>query len=135
MSDMINFDNKSFRVLLVDDSSTMRMVIKHYLTAVGFTNFSEAEHGFEAMEILEQDSSFDIIISDWNMPGMTGFELLKRVKKDERLKSILFLMVTAEQEKEKIIDAIQAGLNGYLIKPFSPNDIRQKVINMLDAAR
>lgn len=118
--------NKNMRILVVDDFSTMRRIIKNLLTDLGYTNISEADDGSTALVALNQ-SNFDFVVTDWNMPGTTGIELLKAIRADERLKTLPVLMVTAEAKREQIIEAAQAGVNGYVIKPFTAQTLEEKL--------
>lgn len=118
--------DKNMKILVVDDFSTMRRIIKNLLRDLGFTNISEADDGQTALPMLES-SDFDFLITDWNMPGMTGIDLLKAVRADARLSSIPVLMVTAEAKKEQIVEAAQAGVNGYVVKPFTAETLKAKI--------
>ncbi|MDU8543385.1 MULTISPECIES: chemotaxis response regulator CheY [Pseudomonas syringae group] len=114
------------KILIVDDFSTMRRIIKNLLRDLGFTNTSEADDGLTALPML-QSGAFDFLVTDWNMPGMTGIDLLREVRKDDRLKSLPVLMVTAEAKREQIIEAAQAGVNGYVVKPFTAQALKEKI--------
>ncbi|AKF50664.1 chemotaxis response regulator CheY [Pseudomonas syringae pv. aptata] len=114
------------KILIVDDFSTMRRIIKNLLRDLGFTNTSEADDGLTALPML-QSGAFDFLVTDWNMPGMSGIDLLREVRKDERLKSLPVLMVTAEAKREQIIEAAQAGVNGYVVKPFTAQALKDKI--------
>ncbi len=116
----------NMKILIVDDFSTMRRIIKNLLRDLGFTNTSEADDGLTALPMLQQ-GSFDFLVTDWNMPGMEGIELLKRVRADENLKSLPVLLVTAEAKKEQIVEAAQAGVNGYIVKPFTSGTLKEKI--------
>ena len=118
--------NKNMKILIVDDFSTMRRIIKNLLRDLGFTNTQEADDGNSALPLLKA-SDFDFLITDWNMPGMTGIDLLKAVRADEKLKSLPVLMVTAEAKREQIIEAAQAGVNGYVVKPFTAQALKEKI--------
>lgn len=120
----------SIKVLVVDDFATMRRILKNILKQLGFTNITEADDGTSALEELKKNS-FDLIISDWNMPKMTGLELLKRVRSDDALKEIPFLMVTAEAQKQNVIEAVQAGVSNYVVKPFTAEAISDKLHKIL----
>jgi len=117
---------KDIKILVVDDFSTMRRIIKNLLRDLGFTNVDEADDGKTALPILQQ-GRIDFLITDWNMPGMTGIDLLKTVRADPNLSHIPVLMVTAEAKKEQIIAAAQAGVNGYVIKPFTAVVLKEKI--------
>ncbi len=114
------------RILIVDDFATMRRIVKNILKQLGYTNFVEAQDGREALKILKSQP-VDFIVSDWNMPNMTGLELLKAVRADENLKDIPFLMVTAEALKENIVDAVKAGVSNYIVKPFTAETLSEKI--------
>lgn len=114
------------KILIVDDFSTMRRIIKNLLRDLGFTNTAEADDGMAALPLL-QGGSFDLLITDWNMPGMPGIDLLKRVRADDKLNGLPVLMVTAEQKREQIDEATQAGVNGYIVKPFTAQTLKEKL--------
>ena len=116
------------KILVVDDFSTMRRIIKNLLRDLGFTNTSEADDGLTALPMLKT-GNFDLLVTDWNMPGMQGIDLLKavRAEDDDKLKNIPVLMVTAEQKKEQIVEAAQAGVNGYIVKPFTALILKEKL--------
>jgi len=114
------------KILIVDDFSTMRRIIKNLLRDLGFTNTQEADDGLTALPML-QNGSFDFLVTDWNMPGMQGIDLLKEVRSDDKLKTMPVLMVTAEQKREQIVEAAQAGVNGYIVKPFTAATLKEKL--------
>lgn len=114
------------KILIVDDFSTMRRIIKNLLRDLGFTNTDEADDGNTALPML-QSSKFDFLITDWNMPGMTGIELLKAVRSNEKINTLPVLMVTAEAKREQIVEAAQAGVNGYVVKPFTAAALKDKI--------
>jgi len=118
--------NKNMKILIVDDLSTMRRIIKNLLRDLGYTNTHEADDGSSALPVLK-GSDFDFLITDWNMPGMTGIELLKAVRADDKLRTLPVLMVTAEAKREQIIEAAQAGVNGYVVKPFTAQALKEKI--------
>ncbi len=118
--------NKNMKILIVDDFSTMRRIIKNLLRDLGFSNTQEADDGQTALPIL-QGGGFDFLITDWNMPGMQGIDLLKAVRADPNLKNLPVLMVTAEAKREQIIEAAQAGVNGYVVKPFTAQTLEEKI--------
>ena len=118
--------NKDMKILIVDDFSTMRRIIKNLLRDLGFTNTVEADDGQTALPILNA-GGIDFLVTDWNMPGMQGIELLKHVRADEKLSTLPVLMVTAEQKREQIIEAAQAGVNGYIVKPFTAATLKEKI--------
>ncbi len=117
----------NMRVLVVDDFATMRRIIKNILLQLGFKNIIEADDGTTAWEILEKGEPVDLIISDWNMPKMTGIELLKKVRADDRFKDLPFLMVTAEAQKENIVEAVKYRVSQYIVKPFTPETLKEKL--------
>ncbi len=125
--------DKNMKILVVDDFSTMRRIIKNLLRDLGFTNTSEADDGNTALPML-QSGNFDFLVTDWNMPGMTGIELLKHVREDERLKDMPVLMVTAEAKRDQIVAAAQAGVNGYVIKPFTAAVLKEKIDKIFERA-
>lgn len=114
------------KILVVDDFSTMRRIIKNLLRDLGFNNTEEADDGHTALPML-QNGDFDFLITDWNMPGMSGMELLQACRQDERLKSLPILMVTAEAKRDQIIAAAEAGVNGYVVKPFTAAALQEKI--------
>ena len=116
----------SINVLVVDDFATMRRIIKGALKQLGFSNLIEAEDGEAALKELGKEK-IGLIVSDWNMPNMTGLELLKAVRADNNLKDIPFLMVTAEGQKENVIQAVHAGVSNYIVKPFTPETFNAKL--------
>lgn len=116
----------NMRVLVVDDFSTMRRIIKNILRQLGFTNVVEADDGTSAWEVLNKDR-IDFVISDWNMPKMTGIELLRKVRASEEFADMPFLMVTAEAQQENVIEAVQARVSNYIVKPFTAETMKQKI--------
>ncbi len=120
----------NLKILVVDDFATMRKIIKNILTQLGFKNILEADDGTTALEVLKKEK-VDLIISDWNMPKMNGLELLKTVKNDPNLKDIVFIMVTAEAQKDNVIEAIRHGVNQYIVKPFTPETLKEKLEKVL----
>ncbi len=123
--------DRKMKILVVDDFSTMRRIVKNLLKQIGYENIDEAEDGQHAFSKLKGDR-FQFVVSDWNMPNMTGIELLKNVRSDPELKDLPFLMVTAEAEKEKVIEAIKAGVNNYIIKPFTAEILKEKMDKILE---
>ncbi|QCW83558.1 chemotaxis response regulator CheY [Methylotuvimicrobium buryatense] len=118
--------DKNMKILIVDDFSTMRRIIKNLLRDLGFTNTAEADDGKTALPRLKS-GGIDFLVTDWNMPGMSGLDLLKAVRADPDLASLPVLMVTAEAKREQIIMAAQAGVNGYIIKPFTAATLKEKI--------
>ncbi|AVJ57271.1 chemotaxis protein CheY [Idiomarina sp. OT37-5b] len=118
--------DKNMKILVVDDFSTMRRIIKNLLRDLGFTNIQEADDGNTALPMLQQ-GDFDFVVTDWNMPGMQGIDLLKEIRKDDKLSHLPVLMVTAEAKREQIIQAAQAGVNGYIVKPFTAATLKEKL--------
>ncbi|MDX2507504.1 MAG: chemotaxis response regulator CheY [Gammaproteobacteria bacterium] len=118
--------NKDMKILIVDDFSTMRRIIKNLLRDLGFTNTVEADDGTTAVPILNV-GGIDFLVTDWNMPGMQGIDLLRHVRADKKLSTLPVLMVTAEQKREQIIEAAQAGVNGYIVKPFTAATLKEKI--------
>ncbi|MEW5943390.1 MAG: chemotaxis response regulator CheY [Pseudomonadota bacterium] len=118
--------DKNMKFLIVDDFSTMRRIVRNLLKELGFTNADEAEDGVVALSKL-RGGNFEFVVSDWNMPNMTGIELLKAIRADETLKHLPVLMVTAEAKKENIIEAAQAGASGYVVKPFTAATLEEKL--------
>lgn len=114
------------KIMVVDDMSTMRRIVKNLLKQLGFANVEEAENGQEALLKLKADK-FGFVVSDWNMPVMSGIQLLRAIRADEALKAIPVLMVTAEAQKENIIEAVQAGVSNYVVKPFTAEILQEKM--------
>jgi two-component system, chemotaxis family, chemotaxis protein CheY len=122
------------KFLVVDDFSTMRRIIKNLLHDLGYADVSEADDGNTALPMLQQ-GNFDFLITDWNMPGMPGLDLLKAVRADAKLKGMPVLMLTAESKREQIVEAAQAGVNGYVIKPFTAATLKEKLDKILEARK
>ena len=120
----------SIRFLVVDDFSTMRRIIKNFLNDLGYTNILEADDGKTALPPLKA-GEVDFLITDWNMPGMQGLELLRLVRGDPATKNLPVLMVTAEAKREQIVEAAQAGVNGYVVKPFTAATLKEKIDKIL----
>ncbi len=118
--------DKSMKILVVDDFSTMRRIIKNLLRELGFSNTVEADDGDSALPLLKA-GDIDFLITDWNMPNMPGIELLKHVRADPATRELPVLMVTAEASREQIVQAAEAGVNGYVIKPFTAQTLEQKI--------
>ncbi|MCC6302161.1 MAG: chemotaxis response regulator CheY [Gammaproteobacteria bacterium] len=118
--------NKDLKFLIVDDFSTMRRIVKNLLQDLGYSNVTEADDGKTALPML-QAGNFDFLITDWNMPGMPGIDLLRAVRADAKLAKLPVLMLTAEAKREQIIEAAQAGVNGYVIKPFTAATLKEKL--------
>ncbi|MCP9456417.1 MAG: chemotaxis response regulator CheY [Nitrospira sp.] len=116
----------TIRVLVVDDMATMRRIVKNVLKQLGFNRVDEAENGAEALQKLRQES-YGLVVSDWNMPVMTGIDMLRAIRADEKLKSIPVLMVTAEAQQSNLIEAIQAGVSNYIVKPFTAETMQDKL--------
>lgn len=116
----------SMKVLVVDDMVTMRRIVKNILNQLGFGNVDEAENGQEALQKLRADT-FGFVVSDWNMPIMTGIEMLRAIRADEKLKTIPVLMVTAEAQQNNLIEAVQAGVSNYIVKPFTAETMQEKI--------
>jgi two-component system chemotaxis response regulator CheY len=123
---------QNLNFLVVDDFSTMRRIIKNLLHDLGYANVTEADDGNTALPLLK-DGNFDFLITDWNMPGMPGLELLKLVRADARLGKMPVLMLTAEAKREQIVEAAQAGVSGYVIKPFTAATLKEKIDKIMAA--
>ena len=126
--------SKDLKFLVVDDFSTMRRIIKNLLNDLGYPNVEEADDGKTALPML-QAGGFDFLITDWNMPGMPGLDLIKAVRADGKLAKMPVLMLTAEAKREQIIEAAQAGVNGYVIKPFTAETLKEKLDKILGAGK
>lgn len=118
--------NRDMKILVVDDFSTMRRIVKNLLKELGFSHFDEADDGSTAWPMV-QTGKYDFIVSDWNMPQMTGLQLLKNVRADAKLKDTPFLLITAEAKRSQILEAAQAGVDGYIVKPFTAATLNAKI--------
>lgn len=119
------------KILVVDDSSTMRRIIKNTLQRLGHQDILEAEHGVEAWQILGQNSDIAVLITDWNMPEMNGLELVKKVRAEQKYIDMPIIMVTTEGGKAEVITALKAGVNNYIVKPFTPQVLKEKLEDVL----
>lgn len=126
--------SKDLKFLVVDDFSTMRRIVKNLLHDLGYNNVAEADDGNTALPMLKS-GGYDVLITDWNMPGMAGLELLKAVRADSTLAKMPVLMVTAEAKREQIIEAAQAGVSGYVVKPFTAETLKAKLEKLLETRR
>ena len=124
--------NSDMKFLVVDDFATIRRIVKGVINELGFTNVTEADDGSTALPLL-RDGNFDFLITDWNMPGMPGLDLLKAVRANPKLAKLPVLMVTAEAKREQIIAAAQAGVSGYIIKPFTAEVLKKKLTKILNS--
>ncbi len=116
----------SMKILVVDDMSSMRRIIKNTLKQLGYPNVEEAEDGQKALEMVRKET-FDLVISDWNMPNMNGLDLLKSIRQDPKLSVMPVLMVTTEAEMDHILEAIRSGVNSYILKPFTAETMKEKI--------
>jgi two-component system chemotaxis response regulator CheY len=121
-----NAPNKSLRFLIVDDHGGSRSLVKAVLSQEGYANVRSCENGLEALSVL-QNGDIDIVVCDWNMPTMTGIELLRRMRKDDSTSSIPFVMLTAQQEQSEVVTALAHGATDYIVKPFTPDTLISKV--------
>ena len=123
--------NPKQKILIVDDMSTMRKIIKNMLTKMGCNDLTEAEDGAPAWEMIqkahEEGQPFEFIVSDWNMPQMSGLDLLKNLRADERFKKLPFLMITAEAEQSNVVIAVKAGVSNFIVKPFAITTLKEKI--------
>jgi two-component system chemotaxis response regulator CheY len=124
--------NRELQFLVVDDYSTMRRIVKNLLHDLGYAHVQEADDGNTALPMLKS-GGFDFLITDWNMPGMPGLDLLKTVRADKTLAKLPVLMLTAEAKREQIVEAAQAGVNGYVIKPFTAATLKEKIDKILES--
>jgi len=122
--------DKGLKILIVDDFATMRKVIRNILKQIGYENVAEAEDGAIGLRVLKSQK-IDLIVCDWNMPNMTGLELLKAVRADDELKATPFLMVTAEALQENVVAAVKAGVSNYIVKPFTAETLNEKIQKIL----
>ena len=116
----------NMKILVVDDMVTMRRIVKNILKQLGFVNVEEAENGQEALQKLQADT-YGFVVSDWNMPVMTGIDMLRAIRADEKLKTIPVLMVTAEAQQSNLVEAVQAGVSNYIVKPFTAETLQEKI--------
>ncbi|MBI5491682.1 MAG: chemotaxis response regulator CheY [Deltaproteobacteria bacterium] len=123
--------DQNMKILVVDDFSTMRRIIRNILKEIGYTNVDEADDGSTALEKLK-GGGFQFVVTDWNMPNMPGIDLLKAIRQDEALKQIPVLMVTAEAAKENVVIAVQAGVNNYIVKPFTAAALKERIDLILE---
>ncbi len=121
----------TLKLLVVDDSSTMRRIIKNTLQRLGFNDVLEAEHGVEAWQIMERTPDINVLITDWNMPEMNGLELVRKVRAEKKYESMPIIMVTTEGGKAEVITALKAGVNNYIVKPFTPQVLKEKLEDVL----
>lgn len=126
--------DRSMKILVVDDFSTMRKIVKSLLSEIGFSDFDEADDGVTAWPMV-QTAKYDFIVSDWNMPGMTGLELLHKVRRDPQLKETPFLLITAEAKRSQILEAAEAGADGYIVKPFTAATLNEKMHEIFSYAK
>ncbi|MHB8069463.1 MAG: response regulator [Desulfobaccales bacterium] len=118
--------NMNMKVLVVDDFATMRKIVRNILKQIGFTNIVEADDGAHALEVIKEDK-IDFVVTDWNMPNMTGLELLKNIRATEKAKDTPVLMVTAEGLADNVVDAVKAGVDNYIVKPFTAETVQVKI--------
>ncbi len=118
-------------IITVDDSSTMRRIIKNTLQKLGFETILEAGNGVEALEVMSKNK-VDMVVTDWNMPEMDGLTFVKAVRAKEEYKDLPILMITTEAAKEDILTALRSGVNNYVVKPFTPETLQEKVFKLLD---
>jgi two-component system chemotaxis response regulator CheY len=123
--------DKNMKILIVDDFSTMRRIIKNVLHEIGYDNTDEADDGKTALPML-QNGNYDFLITDWNMPGMTGIDLLKAVRASEKTAKLPVLLVTAEAKRDQIVKAAEAGVSGYIVKPFTPETLKEKISKIFE---
>lgn len=118
--------NVNMKVLVVDDFATMRKIVRNILKQIGFNNIVEADDGANALQVIKNEN-IDFVVTDWNMPNMSGLELLKKIRSDEKSKDIPVLMVTAEGLAENVVDAVKAGVDNYIVKPFTAETVQAKI--------
>jgi two-component system chemotaxis response regulator CheY len=123
--------DKNMKILIVDDFSTMRRIIKNVLHEIGYDNTDEADDGKTALPML-QNGNYDFLVTDWNMPGMTGIDLLIAVRASAKTAKLPVLLVTAEAKRDQIVKAAEAGVNGYIVKPFTPETLKEKISKIFE---
>ena len=116
----------NMKVLIVDDFATMRRILKNIMKQIGFSDITEADNGKNALKVLKSDK-IDLVLCDWNMPEMAGIDVLNTVRADSDLKDTPFIMVTAEAQKENILEAVKAGVSSYIVKPFTAETVEEKL--------
>ena len=126
--------DRNIKILVVDDAPMIRRILKNILKEMGFNNIEEAEDGQVALQKL-RSQKFDFVITDWNMPNLTGIELVQEIRNDPSLKHLPILMVTAEAKKENVILALKTGVNNYISKPFTPDKIKTKIEAIFSAKK
>lgn len=123
--------NPQIKLLVVDDMQTMRKILKTMLLKMGFQNIHEADDGVPAWKMIQEakatNAPFQFILSDWNMPGMTGIDLLKNIRADETMKKVPFILITAEGEQANVVTAVKAGVTNFIVKPFSYDALSSKI--------
>jgi two-component system chemotaxis response regulator CheY len=119
------------KLLVVDDSSTMRRIIKNTLSRLGYEDVLEGEDGLQGWTVLNENPDVGMLITDWNMPEMNGLELVKKVRADARFSDLPIIMVTTEGGKAEVITALKAGVNNYIVKPFTPQVLKEKLAAVL----
>ena len=124
---------RNMKILLVDDMQTMRRIVRTLFKQLGYENFHEADNGAAALQVLKSVPGIEFICSDWNMPTMTGLDFLKAVRADPQFKHLPFLMITAEAERQNIVDAVQAGVSNYVVKPFTGHTLQEKLAKIFQA--
>lgn len=125
---------RAVKLLVVDDSSTMRRIIKNTLEKLGHSDVLEAEHGIEAWDLLNKNDDIKVVITDWNMPEMNGLDLVKKIRAEKKFEDIPIIMVTTEGGKAEVITALKAGVNNYIVKPFTPQVLKEKLEDVLGAS-
>lgn len=130
-----NHVDKQMRILIVDDFASMRQIVRRTLSSLGFENISEAAGAVDAVRKMREGEQFELIISDWNMPNMTGLELLTFVRGTSAMGKVPFLMITAEASRDNIIQAAKAGVSQYIVKPFTAEALQQKLETILAKPR
>lgn len=128
--------NAGMKILIVDDMSTMLKIQKQMLKKMGFTNITEANDGAPAWELVQAEHDkgepFEFVISDWNMPELSGIDFLRNMRGDDRFKTIPFLMVTAESEQGNVVEAVKAGVSNYVVKPFTADTLQEKIAKIFN---
>ena len=123
----------TMRILVTDDAASMRQIIKGILAQLGYREVLEAADGNQALQLLRAEGA-DLLLLDWNMPRMTGIELVRAIRSDPQLKDLPIIMVTAEAEKQKVLEALKAGVNNFVVKPFTPETLKQKIAKVTGAS-
>ena len=127
MEEYMMAEKNEMKILVVDDFATMRRIVRNLLRDLGFCNVFDAEDGVVALNMLRRERNFEFVITDWNMPNMSGIEMWREMKKDEKFNHIKFIMVSSENDKNHIVTALKEGVHNYILKPFEPRTVKKRI--------